>query len=518
MVGPAAYGAGIVLVCLSSRSGRFMAMKTGPESKVERRLSTGVEGLDEALHGGLLPGRTYVVRGGPGTGKTILGLHFLTAGAARGERALFITVEEPTEQVRDDARTLGFDLDGIGFVDLTPGADFFTKAQSYDIFTPAEVEREPTTRMIVEKIETVRPDRVFLEAMTQFRYLTPDAFQYHKQVLSLLRFLEERGATVLFTSEGSELANDEHLQFLSDGVLHLESGSRGRSIRIIKFRGSDYEAGDHALRLTGHGMEVYPRLVPARHGQQFITEAVPSGIHGIDEQLHGGLERGTVTVLTGPTGVGKTTLGLSFMKEAAMRGERSCVYLVEEAVETMLCRSEALGIPARSMIERGTLTAVHLEPLRYGPDEFAHRVREEVEKRHARIIMLDSIAGYRVSVRGEELTRHLHALCAYLRNMGVTAILVNEMEAITGPFAATEAGISHLADNIVFLRYLEFRGRLERAVGVLKKRVSSFETTLREFEITPVGIRVGRPLTELRGILTGYPEVAKNGNKGIRAA
>jgi circadian clock protein KaiC len=493
-------------------------MSTDRKRDGEARLSTGVSGLDEVLHGGLLAGRTYVVGGGPGTGKTMLGLHFLTAGAARGERTLFITVEEPTEQVCKDARALGFDLEGIDFVDLTPGAEFFTKAQSYDIFTPAEVEREPTTRMIVEEIERVHPNRVFLEAMTQFRYLTPDAFQYHKQVLSLLRYLEERGATVLFTSEGSDVGSDEHLQFLSDGVLNLQSGPTGRSVKITKFRGSDYEAGEHSLRLTDRGMEVYPRLVPSRHGRQFINEMVPSGIRGIDEQLHGGLERGTVTVITGPTGVGKTTLGLSFVKEAAVRGECSCLYLIEEAVETMVRRSEMLGIPARAMIESGTLRAVHIEPLRYGPDEFAHLVREQVEKRQVRIVMVDSIAGYRLSVQGEELTRHLHALCAYLRNMGVTVILVNEMEAITGDFAATEIGISHLADNIVFLRYLEFRGRLERAVGVLKKRVSSFETTLREFEISPVGIRVGRPLTELRGILTGYPEVAKNGGKGARAA
>mgnify|MGYP001049305988 CR=1 FL=1 len=484
----------------------------------EVRLRTGVEGLDEVLHGGFLPGRTYLVRGGPGTGKTMLGLHFLTAGAAHGERALFITVEESTEQVCKDARALGFDLRGVRFVDLTPGAEFFTKAQSYDIFTPAEVEREPTTRMIVEEIERVRPDRVFLEAMTQFRYLSPNTFQYHKQVLSLLRFLQDRGATVLFTSEGSDITSDEHLQFLSDGVLHLESTPTSRSIRVSKFRGSDFEAGYHSMRLTDRGMEVYPRLVPSRHGRQFIKEVVPSGIRGVDEQLHGGLERGTVTVITGPTGVGKTTLGLSFTKEAASRGERSCIYLFEEAVETVLRRSENLSIPARSMIERGVLDAVYVEPLRYGPDEFAHLVRQEVEKRQARIIMLDSVAGYRLSVQSEDLTRHLHALCAYLRNMGITVLLVNETETITGDFSATDIGISPLADNIVFLRYLELRGRLERAIGVLKKRVSAFETSLRELDITSNGIHVGRPLTELRGILTGNPELPKNGSRSKRAA
>jgi circadian clock protein KaiC len=170
------------------------------------------------------------------------------------------------------------------------------------------------------------------------------------------------------------------------------------------------------------------------------------------------------------------------------------------------------------MIKQGTLSPFHVEPERYGPDEFAHLVRDEVENKGTKIVMIDSVAGYRLCVQGADLTKNLHALCAYLRNMGVTVLLVNENETISGDFAATEIGISHLADNIVFLRYLELRGRLERAVGVLKKRVSSFETSLREFEISPLGLRVGRPLTELRGILTGYPELTPGKGNNSRAA
>jgi circadian clock protein KaiC len=121
-------------------------------------------------------------------------------------------------------------------------------------------------------------------------------------------------------------------------------------------------------------------------------------------------------------------------------------------------------------------------------------------------VMLDSTAGYRVSLRSGELVSHLHALGKYLQNMGVAVLLISEVEAITGDFRATEAGISYLADNIVFLRYLEVQGELRRAIGVLKKRLSSFERTLREIEITRYGIKVGKPLTELRGILRGTPE------------
>jgi circadian clock protein KaiC len=222
--------------------------------------------------------------------------------------------------------------------------------------------------------------------------------------------------------------------------------------------------------------------------------------------LNGGLERGTVTILTGPTGVGKTTLGYQFMKECAGRGENSVVYSFEEEIEIMLQRCDQVNIPARRMIDRGTLDVVKVEPLEYTPDEFAYLVRKSVEQGDARLVMIDSLAGYSLSMRGENVVTHLHALIKYLQNMGVAVILVTEISSVVGDFEVTEAGVSYLADNVIFLRYLEIQGELRKAIGVLKKRLSNFEKTLREFEITRFGIKVGRPLLELRGILRGVPE------------
>lgn len=488
--------------------------KTVPQVTPSVRISTGVTGLDEVLGGGLLAGRTYLVRGGPGSGKTILGLHFLTAGAAAGEKTLFITLEEAEEQIRRNAEQLGFDLSRVQFLDLSPTSEFFVEAQAYDIFSPAEVERQPTTQKIVERIEALQPHRVFFEAMTQFRYLSPDSFQFHKQVLSFLRFLVRRGATVLFSSEGSATAPDDDLQFVADGVVHLESTETGRYLTVTKFRGSDFRSGRHSMRLTDHGIVVFPRLVPDEHGRQFVAEPISSGVPELDQMLQGGLERGTVTVITGPTGVGKTNLGLYFMKEAAGRGEHSVIYSFEEYPEAMASRAEAVLIPIRAMLERGMLSLVKIEPLRHSPDELALMVREEVERKSARIVMLDSISGYKLCMRGHDLIGRLHALCSYLRNMGVTTLLINEVETVTGDFRATELGISYMADNIVFLRYLEMNGELRRAIGVLKKRLSSFEKSLREIEITPFGIKVGQPLTNLRGILTGEPELLRSEARG----
>mgnify|MGYP000754854640 CR=1 FL=1 len=228
------------------------------------------------------------------------------------------------------------------------------------------------------------------------------------------------------------------------------------------------------------------------------------GVPEVDELLNGGLDRGTVTVLSGPTGVGKTTTGTQFMKEAAGRGEHSVMYLFEESEATFAQRSEAINIPVAKMRERGTLTVEGIEPLEVSPQEFAQKVRRQVEEEAADIVMLDGIAGYKLGIQGDEdeLVTHLHSLGRYLKNMGVTVIFVDEVDTVTGEFRATNTGISYLADNIVFLRYLEYRGEIRKAAGVLKKRSSDFERTLREFAIDEEGVQFGDPLTDLGWMLS----------------
>ena len=471
------------------------------------RIGSGVAGLDDVLCGGFLKGRAYLVRGGPGTGKTILGLHFLAAGAREGERCMFITLGEPADQLRRNGVALGLALEQVHFVDLSPTPEFFVEAESYDIFSPAEVELEPTTRRIVGEIEAFKPQRVFLDAMTQFRYLSAEPFHFFKQVLSFLRFLVAQGATVVFTSEGSPSAPDEDLQFMADGVISLAAAPHGRSLTVAKFRGSSFLDGAHALRLGDTGMAIFPRLVPELPGEEAAsTELLSSGLPELDQLLHGGIERGTVSIISGPSGVGKTTLCLQILSEAAGRGERAIAYSFEESVGMIQRRCDAINLPVRAMMARGTLSLQQVEPLRFSPAEFYRLVLRDIEATAARMVMIDSVAGFRLSLRGDDLVSDLHALCRELRNRGLTVLLVDEVESITGDFQATEAGLGHLADNIVFLRYLEVRGELRKAIGVLKKRLGDFEKTLREIEITADGIKVGKPLTDLRGILTGTPE------------
>lgn len=477
-----------------------------PKPSVEQpRLLTGIKGLDAVLTGGLIANQTYLLRGGPGNGKTTLGLHFLTQ-ATKEEPALFITLGEAESKIRRNAEKLGFNLEFVHFLDLSPSADFFTEDKSYDIFAPADVERESVTNQILTSVRTLQPKRVFVDSITQFRYLSSDTYQFHQQVLSFVRYLTDEGATTIFTSEDSVANPDDDLQFLSDSVITLTATPAGRTIQVEKFRGSGFIEGVHSLKLEPSGMVIFPQLQPDEFNRTYSPESISSGVPELDELLHGGIEKGTITIVTGPTGVGKTTFGAQFMKEAAGRGVRSVIYTFEEATDTILHRCEGINMPVRAMVENKTLQINAVEALSLTPDEFAQMVRQEVEVQGTQIVMIDSLSGYRLAMRGEEMATHVHALCRYLQNMGVTTILINEVDSVTGDFQATGQRLSYLADNIIFLRYLEIDGQLRKAIGVLKKRLSNFETTLREFQITRYGLKVGIPLSNLRGILNGVPE------------
>lgn len=480
-----------------------------PNQGSATRVPTGIAGLDEILHGGLLTQGAYMLHGNPGSGKTVLGLHFLTAGTQNGERCLFIAMGETESQIRRNADTMNFDVSKIEFLDLAPSADFFAQAQSYDIFSPSDVEREPTTQRITTEVQKIKPVRVFIDAMTHFRYLASDDLQFRRQTHSFLRFLVDGGATVLFTSEDSPDNPDNDLQYMSDGIIRLEHRGEDRTISISKFRGSDFISGEHSLRITKNGILVYPQLQPTIElSAAFTSEVISSGIPELDEMILGGIERGTITMISGPTGVGKTALGMQFMKEAAGRGERSIVYSFEEWTDKLLSRSKSINIPVGDMVKRGTLSVVQVEPLHFGPDEFADMVRKDIDENGASIVMIDSISSYALSIRGDNLIRHLHTLGKFLQSKNVAVILINAVEDIIGSYRATDISASYMADTIILLRYLELEGELRRAVGVLKKRHSDFQKSLREFEITKYGLKVGKPLTELRGILSGVPEWA----------
>jgi len=484
----------------------------------EQRISTGVAGLDEILNGGFVPSRTYLIVGATGTGKTIFSLQWLLDGLQQGERGLYITLAESASDIRQNARSLGWTLDDIEIIDLAPGREMKDAiASEYSVFPPSEVERIPIWRAIYSAVEEKRPQRLVIDSATQLRHLSSDEYQFRKHMLGMVRFLNESQCTSLLTFEPTELERETSVALAVDGIIRLRRDiSRGRviglrSVQVEKFRGSDFVSGLHPLRITSRGIVIFPHRVEVPGGTWPGTEKIPSGIQELDDLLAGGLESATTTIITGPTGIGKSTLGMQFLAQAAASGQRVALYTFEESVPSILTRSQGLGMPVEGMHQAGTLRIIKINPMQLYPDEFLAVVRTGVEQQNHRVIMLDSLRGYQLAM--EEfgtLVAHIQNLTHYCAQHNVTALLINEVEHVTGDLIPTELGVSYLADNIILLRYAEFFGRIIRVIGCLKKRLSGYQPELREFRITDAGIWVGGKLANLQGLLTGIPVSEKS--------
>ncbi len=468
---------------------------------VERQ-STGVRGFDIALNGGLVPKRSYVLHGEAGTGKTVLGLRFLEAGAERDQTTLFVHLSETADELREKATSVGIDTEPLSFLDLR--AERSEEGEEWSTFVNDSDDSELVSRL-AERIDSLSPDRVVIDSATRLRNLLSSQKRYREEVIGIARYLKEDGATVLFTSRTDP---DDDLSVVDDGRIELQRTERTRTLTVPKFP-KNTRNGSHGMRISDDGIAVFPALNPEVNDREFNPVSLSSGIPQVDQLLNGGIERGTVTVISGPTGVGKTTFGTQFMKEAAGRGQRSVIYMFEESTETFHERSKAINVPVAEMEGGDMLRLVEVEPIKRSAVEFVDMVRREVETNETDIVMIDGIEGYTLSLRDErqDLVERLQALCRYLKNRGITVILVSEHDSMTGQVKATGKGISYLADNIVLLQHLEVSGEMRKAIGVLKKRTSDYEHLLREFEITENGVKVGEPLENLQGVLTGMPRL-----------
>lgn len=451
----------------------------------------------------------YLVSGGPGTGKTTLGYHFLAEGLRKDETVLYIHSEESSNEILENAEQFGIEIEDAEFLDLGPDSDFFTEDASYDLVTPADVEEERYTQAIHDAVIEIDPERVVLDPITQLRYVETSEHHYRKRLLSFMRFLKQRDITVLATATMDRTQNsDREIRSLSDGVIELSRRDNGRRIEVEKNRGIGQVDGDHGLEVRSWGLEVFPRIRPQPTELEFDPTPMSSGIDELDALLQGGFERGTVTFISGPPGVGKTTVGSQYLIQSAMDGRHGAIYLFEEREETFAHRCRSLGMPIDEVREDGSLTVEVIDPLDLSAEEFAHRVRRQVEQAGAELVMIDGFGGYTSAIQGTEnaLKRELHTLARYLVHNEVTTFVTDSIHQVTGISSATSRNISPIADNILFLSYVESQSALHKVIGVLKKRAGGFEHTLRRFEITTDGIQVRDPMRTYSGILRGTPQ------------
>ena len=479
---------------------------------MEGRTSTGNVGLDAILRGGLPSNRLYLLEGAPGSGKTTLALQFLLEGAAAGESGLYITLSETREELSEVAASHGWSIERFSIFELASAEGVLGEARQQSILHPWEVELSGTIKLIQDEVEKTAPRRVVFDSLSEMRLLAQDPLRFRRQVLALKQFFAGRDTTVLLVDDLTSGGRDMQLHSLCHGVITLERtvltfGAARRRLQVQKLRGIDFVAGFHDFVLVRGGLDVFPRLIASEHAKPFVGDPASSGIIEMDALLGGGPLYGTCTLITGPAGTGKTSIAMQYLWAQCERGQNCIVYEFDERVGTLLMRCKAMGLDLQKHIDRGCLVVEQIDPAEISPGEFASLVRQQVEARNCRMLLIDSLSGYLAAMPEEQyLILQIHELLAYLNQRGVATFLINSQSGLVGEDLAAPVNVSYIADAVVLLRFFEFAGHIRKAVSVLKNRSGPHEDTIRELRIDAGGIRVGEPLTEFRGVLSGTPE------------
>ncbi len=471
--------------------------------------ATGIEGLDHILLGGFPRNHVYLLQGDPGVGKTTLGLQFLLEGVRNGEKALYLTLSETRSELQAVARSHNWDPTGIDIYEQLVGEESLDEEDS-TVFYPAEVELGQTIKALLNEVDRLKPSRVVLDSLSEIRLLAQSTLRYRKQILALKQFFANRNVTVLLLDDRTAEVNDLQLQSVPHGVVELERytpmyGAARRRMQLVKVRGLNFRDGYHDFSIKTGGIVVYPRLVAAEHRRYVEQGPMPCGVDALDAMLGGGIDRGTSTLVMGPAGCGKSALSTQYAVGAANRGEQAAMFIFEESISSLFNRSASLGMPLREHAEAGRVKVRQVDPAQLQPGEFASLVRHAVEVEEARVIVIDSLNGYLNAVPEERfLLLHLHELLSYLGENGVATVLVFAQHGLVGTMHST-VDVSYLADSVILLRYFEARGKIRKAVSIVKKRGGLHDTSIRDFTMSAAGLSVGEPLSDLRGVLTGVP-------------
>ncbi|MFO8082507.1 MAG: circadian clock protein KaiC [Armatimonadota bacterium] len=465
----------------------------GQEASIPK-MATGVRGLDDVLHGGIPRGRTTLLSGGPGSGKTVLGVEMLYRSAIAGESGIFISFEESPAAIRRNAASLNWDLSTLedaGQVAILDGR------VDPDAVRAGDFDIKGLLAILGGQSEAMGATLVVIDAIDGLLRLLDDPRIEREQLEVLHRWLSDQDMTSLLSvkTSGADAVQTDYdfLDYMVDCVIKLDQRVDGqvstRRTRVLKYRGSSYERNEYPFAITERGI----RLVPVTTvGLVHVTsdDVFSSGDTRIDEMLGGGLVRSSATLVSGASGTGKTSLAATIARAAAERDERVLYLQFEEAGPTMVHRMLSPGIDLRPAIEAGLLHIEATMPEALGVEEHLIRILEIIEQHDPDMVILDAItAASRMSTR-EAAYDFLVRFINSCRQAGISCVLTHQAQQISERSQIGAMGVSSLLDTVILLAYEENENVFDRTMLVLKSRGMSHSNRRHRFEITDSGLSI----------------------------
>jgi circadian clock protein KaiC len=480
-----------------------------------RRLSTGIQGLDEVLGGGVPEFSFNLVAGGPGCGKTTMAHQFMFANATDENKALYFTIfgEPPIKMLRYQQQFGFFDASKVG------AAIRFVHLGKEMIHGGLDEVMERITK----EIDAIDARTVVVDS---FRSVARSiALQGQEEQMGLERFVQLLAlqlttyeATTFLVGEYAEQETNSNPVFtVADGILWLYQtvirNSAVRRVQVMKMRGAAPVPGLHTIKLTDDGMRVFPRLSKPEQRRAAGSRAAgrqKTGIAGLDEMLGGGIPAGYSMLVAGPSGSGKSMLATQFILEGLRRGEPAVLAIFEKRPDEYL-RTVPAGAELERLIAADKMKLVYIRPLDLSVDEALEELREAITRLEAKRVVIDSLSGFELALAPpfrEDFRESLYRMVGALTNLGITLLLTVELTESFTELRLSPQGASFLTDGIILQRYVEVDGTLRKVMTVVKMRASDHSKELREYRITERGLEVDSIFRGPRAILSGAPQSA----------
>ncbi len=476
---------------------------SGANSTGLKRVPTGVPGLDTILGGGFLQGGVYIIQGTPGTGKTTLANQICFNHAAHGGQALYTTLlAEYHDRMRQHLGSMSF-FDEARIPDQVSYLNGFgtLKADGYPVL------RDLLRREITKHKATV----LILDGFATAQRKAAEEQDFNEFVHELQAIAIATDCTMFLLSSAMGVKETPEYTIV-DGIVELSDQLLGWSaestLQVVKLRGTDCLRGRHAFRITGDGLVVYPRIEallarPSRPDPG-ATETVPSGVDRLDAMLGGGVAAASTTMVMGPSGVGKTTLGLQFLSRCGA-DEPGLFFGFYEIPARLRVKVDRVCQPLGDLLDKGVVEVLWQPPTDGLLDAYGERLLENVRRRGVRRLVIDGLGAFQsAAVEPVRLNQYLTALMNELRALGVTTVYTLAVPDMTGPYIREPVrDLTVPSDNLILMRYVEVGSRLRRMISVLKVRNSDFDPSLYEYVTTGQGLRIEGRLDGADTALTG---------------